>query len=131
MTNSDSLPHPTLSTSPAGEFGRLMREARLRQGIGVRELARRLRVSDAYISRLERHQCSAPAPQRAVEIALALDLDVDLFLAATGHVAPDVKAILVAQPEFAQFVRDLAASRYSKNQLQYLLRSRRTVDETP
>ena len=90
-----------------------MREARRRRGIGVRELARRLRVSDAYISRLELGRSSLPAPRRAVEIAVELGLDVDVFLAASGHVAPDVTAILVACPELAQLVRDIAEARDS------------------
>lgn len=102
-------------------FGRLMREARRRRGIGVRELARRLRVSDAYISRLELGRSSPPAPQRAVEIASELGLDIDEFLAATGHVAPDVKAMLVARPELAQLVRDVAEARYTHEQLHHLL----------
>lgn len=108
MIADDVAAHSLPDLSSVG-FGRMMRDARRQRGIGVRELARRLRVSDAYISRLELGRSSPPAPQRAVAIAAELGLDVDRFLAAAGHVAPDVKSILLARPELAQLVRDFAA----------------------
>jgi PTS system nitrogen regulatory IIA component len=117
----DDAAAPPFPAPSSDGFGRMMRDARRKRGIGVRELARRLRVSDAYISRLELGRSSPPAPQRAVAIAAELGLDVDRFLAAAGHVAPDVKTILLARPEVAQLVRDLAAAPYSRQQLQYLL----------
>ncbi len=87
MIADDAGAPSVLATPSPGGFGRMMRDARRQRGIGVRELARRLRVSDAYISRLELGRSSPPAPQRAVGIAAELGLDMDRFLAAAGHVA--------------------------------------------
>lgn len=110
----DDVAVPSLPAISSPGFGRMMREARRQKGIGVRELARRLRVSDAYVSRLELGRSSPPAPQRAVAIAAELGLDVDRFLAAAGHVAPDVKAILLARPELAQVLREFSATACSR-----------------
>ncbi len=74
------------------ELGSIIRKARKAQGIGVRELARRIERSGSFIVRLEKDD---PPPSVAEDtlqaIAGELDLDPDQLITLAGKTPSDVR----------------------------------------
>lgn len=68
-------------------FGERVRAFRVRQGISVRELARRAHISDAAISLLEQGK-RAPQLTTAVALANALGVPIDELIESESEVAP-------------------------------------------
>jgi transcriptional regulator with XRE-family HTH domain len=90
----------------ATDFGGLLRTARQTQRIGLRELARRIQISPAYLSKIETGQFPPPAEDRLVAIAAQLNLDPDVLLAQAGRVPADVLQTIKQRPiEMAQLIR--------------------------
>lgn len=92
------------------ELGARLREARLARAadaprdFSVRALSRRIGVSAAYLSLVER---AAERPTEAVirSLAEALSLDPDPLLVLAGRVPAEVAAALIARPALAELVR--------------------------
>ena len=90
-----------------------MRSARegLRSGdraFSVRQVAQRIGVEPAYLSKIERDQ--TPPPSEAVIRRLAKELreDPDLLLAMAGKVSTDLQTIILRRPRlFADLLRQL------------------------
>src|SRR5215471_2182496 len=80
------------------DFGDLLRTARKTQGIGLRELARKIQISPAYLSKIEKGQFPPPAEDKLVAMAKQLNLDPDAVLARAGRVPTDVLQTIKQQP---------------------------------
>src|SRR5215471_4168957 len=80
------------------DFGGLLRNARRAQGIGLRELARTVQISPAYLSKIETGQFPPPAQGTLVAIAGQLNIDPDVLLAQAGRVPKDVLQTIKQQP---------------------------------
>jgi PTS system nitrogen regulatory IIA component len=61
-------------------FGATLRMLRLEAGIGLRELARQVGVSGAYLSRVETGRDPAPTAERLTAIAAALDVPEETLM---------------------------------------------------
>ncbi|MFO1087992.1 MAG: helix-turn-helix domain-containing protein [Hyphomicrobiales bacterium] len=72
------------------DFGRRIRQRREELEIGLRELARKVSVSPAYLSMVERGELPPPAEDKVLALAQMLGLEPDQLLAAAGRVAEDV-----------------------------------------
>ena len=87
-------------------FGRVLRNLRESEGVGLRELAQVVGMSPAYLSMVERDELAPPAQDKVLALAIALDQDRDVFLALAGRVAPDLPNIIMKHPrEMATLVR--------------------------
>jgi transcriptional regulator with XRE-family HTH domain len=64
----------------------LTREARLREGLSMRGLARRSGLSAAQVSRIEAGEVERPVAETLVKLAKALDRDAQLLLVFAGHI---------------------------------------------
>jgi transcriptional regulator with XRE-family HTH domain len=104
----------------ASDLGKLLRRARQKKEMGLRELARKINKSPALLTRLENEdQPPAVSPETLVLIANALDLEVDqLFVRAQR--APD-ELSPQTELEFALYrkVKDLKVAEQTKL-LEYL-----------
>ncbi len=96
-------------------FGRFIREAReRRQGddvsFSLRQVAQRIDVEPAYLSKVERDEVAPPSEATIVRLARELDEDPDVLLAMAGKISSDLAAIIRKRPRlFAQLIRDLKA----------------------
>jgi transcriptional regulator with XRE-family HTH domain len=96
-------------------FGRFIREAReRRQGddtsFSLRQVAQRIGVEPAYLSKVERDEVAPPSEATIVRLARELDEDPDALLAMAGKISSDLAAIIRKRPRlFAQLIRDLKA----------------------
>ena len=93
-----------------GQFIRDRRE-RLRETdtcFSVRQVARRIGVEPAYLSKIEREEVAPPSEEKIRALARELDEDVDLLLAMAGKVSTDLLEIIRKRPQlFADLIRQL------------------------
>lgn len=76
------------------EFGRRVRQRREELEIGLRELARRVALSPAYLSMVERGELPPPAEDKVVALARELKFEPDELLASAGRVADEVTELV-------------------------------------
>ena len=94
----------------------LIREARLRAGLSMRELGRRSGLSAAQISRIEAGEVERPVAETLVRLAKALGRDAQLLLVFTGHIGGAraqqlLRQAIEALPEPSRAEHDPALSR--------------------
>jgi transcriptional regulator with XRE-family HTH domain len=95
------------------DFGSFIRQKRegLRETdrrYSVRQVAQRIGVEPAYLSKVERGEQAPPSEATIRRLAEDLELDVDVLLAMAGKVSSDLQAIIRHRPElFAQLLREL------------------------
>jgi transcriptional regulator with XRE-family HTH domain len=82
MTTSgdDAATQPTLADAPALDLGRRLRAERLGQGIGLREMARRIGISASALSQIETGK-ARPSVSKLFDIVNLLGVSVDGLLA--------------------------------------------------
>lgn len=76
-------------------FGSHVRETRQAKNIGLRELAGRIEVEPAYLSKIERGIFPPPSEALIVKIASQLGEDSDRLLAMAGKIPTDVKEMII------------------------------------
>ena len=95
------------------QFGEHVRGARerLRGRDGrysLRQVAHRITVEPAYLSKVERGEVSPPSEATIVRLAGDLDEDPDVLLAMAGKVSKDLQEIICARPKlFAELLREM------------------------
>ena len=93
-----------------GSFIRKARERRLADDsrFSLRQVAQRIDVEPAYLSKVEREEVAPPSEATIVCLARELDEDADLLLAMAGKISGDLAAIISKRPQlFAQLIREL------------------------
>ena len=94
-------------------FGQFIRDRRekLRETdsrFSVRQVAGRIGVEPAYLSKIEREEVAPPSEEKIRALARELDEDVDLLLAMAGKVSSDLLEIIRKRPRlFADLIRQL------------------------
>ncbi len=89
-------------------FGATLRLMRLESGIGLRELAGRLGVSSAYLSRVENGLDAAPTPARLEAMARELRVPATLLMDLAQRVSPLVMDYVEAVPEAGTLFLEIA-----------------------
>src|SRR5688572_273470 len=101
-------------------FGATLRLLRLESGLGLRDLARRLNVSGAYLSRVENGLDSIPTSARVEAIAGALQIPAPLLLELAHRVSPLVVDYVDAVPQAGSLLLEIADRRLSAAELSEL-----------
>ncbi|MBC6445259.1 MAG: helix-turn-helix domain-containing protein [Alphaproteobacteria bacterium GM202ARS2] len=74
----------------------------------VRQVAQRIGVEPAYLSKIERGDVAPPSEGKIRALAEELNEDPDVLLAMAGKVSSDLLAIIRKRPKlFAELIRDL------------------------
>lgn len=95
---------------PFGQYVRSARELRreVDRAFSVRQVARRINVEPAYLSKIERGQAPPPSEQTIRRLAVDLGEDADVLLAMAGKVSRDLQDIVRRRPRlFADLLRQL------------------------
>jgi len=79
--------------------GGTLRRLRLESGISLRDLARRLGVSSAYLSRVEHGLDPTPTRERLVAFAAELDLPPGMLLEVAHRMSPLVERYVEQEPQ--------------------------------
>lgn len=98
-------------------FGATLRLMRLESGIGLRELAGRLGVSSAYLSRVENGLDAAPTPQRLEAMARELGVPATLLMDLAQRVSPLVMDYVENVPEAGTLFLHMAHRELDAGQL--------------
>lgn len=89
-------------------FGSTLRILRLGAGLGLNELARKIGVSPAYLSRVEHGHDAVPTPDRVIAIARALDLPPLVLLEIAQGAGAALASYLQRVPEASALFLELA-----------------------
>jgi HTH-type transcriptional regulator, competence development regulator len=74
----------------------------------VRQVAARIGVQPAFLSKVERGEQPPPSEAKIVALARELDEDSDVLLALAGKVSTDLQRAIVKRPQlFAELIRQL------------------------
>ncbi len=98
------------------QFGRYVREARERlrkedRRYSLRQVAQRIGIEPAYLSKIERGDLQPPSEAATVKLAKELGEDPDVLLAMAGKVSTDLQEIIRKRPKlFADLIRQLKES---------------------
>ena len=103
-------------------LGGTLRRLRLESGIGLRDLARRLGVSSAYLSRVEHGIDATPTPERLQAMADELGVPASMLLEVGNRVSPLVERYLEQEPQAAAVFLALARRGLDAQQLAEVLR---------
>jgi transcriptional regulator with XRE-family HTH domain len=77
-------------------LGRLIKAARLEQGLSLNQLAQIAGVTKSYLSKIERGMTHyPPKPKVLTALARALDLDPIQICYAAGRISPEDEALIV------------------------------------
>ena len=93
-----------------GTHIRTVREGFRREdrAFSVRQVAQRIGVEPAYLSKIERDQVAPPSEATIRRLAAELDEDSDVLLAMAGKVSSDLQAIVLSRPRlFGDVLRQL------------------------
>jgi transcriptional regulator with XRE-family HTH domain len=94
-------------------FGDYVRTARERLAakdmrFSLRQVAARIDVEPAYLSKVERGLVSPPSEATILRLAADLGEDPDMLLALAGKVSSDLQKIILRRPkQFAELIRQL------------------------
>jgi len=101
----------------AVHFGTTLRLLRMSAGLGLRELAQRIGVSGAYLSRVENGHDAAPTPDRLIAIADVLGLPRAVLLELARQAGPAVDGYLQRTPEAGALLLELARRGFTGPQI--------------
>jgi transcriptional regulator with XRE-family HTH domain len=93
-----------------GPYVHQVREKRKRDDrrYSLRQVAQRIGVEPAYLSKVERDEVPPPSEATIVRLADELDEDSDVLLAMAGKVSQDLREIICRRPKlFAELLRQL------------------------
>lgn len=106
-------------TETLGQRIRRLREAK---NLGLREAAKKLGISPAYLSRIETNEEKTPPGEEVLQrVADLLDQNLDGLMSLAGRVPADVRDFITKDPGLPQFLRTVRARGYSAEDLQKLL----------
>lgn len=90
-----------------GTLGEYIRQARVRSGIRLRELAAKLSITPSYLSDIENDR-RVPSQEVLEGIARQLGLDVNELMARAGRLDPEVRQYLMRSPGAVRLFRRIA-----------------------
>ena len=103
-------------------FGETIRELRLAQDLGLRETAGMVKISPAYLSRIERGKERPPRPEIIKKLANLLAADPDVLFRLSSSTDPELVDFLHEQPEMLNFLRFLKEKKFSEKEIRQLFK---------
>ena len=92
---------------------------------GLREMAKKLGISPAYLSRIETsEEKNPPAEELLRKIAELLDDNFDELMSLAGRIPTDVKEYITKDPGLPQFLRTASQQGLTAKQLEEMLNSK-------
>ncbi|MDR3331684.1 MAG: helix-turn-helix domain-containing protein [Synergistaceae bacterium] len=104
-------------------FGEALRDLRIAQNFGLREMAAKVDISPAYLSRIERGKERPPRPEIIKKFAKILAADPDVLFRLSSSTDPEVVDFLHEQPEAMNLVRFIKRAEFSSEELENLLKA--------
>lgn len=106
----------------AETLGQRIRKKRTEKELGLREMARRLEISPAYLSRVETDEEKTPPAEDTLKaIAKLLEDDHNVLMHLAGRVPSDVGDMIKEDPHLPQFLRTAKQRGFTGKKLEALL----------
>ncbi len=99
------------------QLGATLRLLRLESGLSLRDLARRLGVSSAYLSRIENGLDAPPTPPRLEAMARELGVAPTLLLELAHRVSPLLVDYMASEPNAGSLFLEIAHRRFDRHEL--------------
>ena len=102
-------------------FGVLVREARIKNGFGQRELAAKIGIAASYLNDIEKEKRSAPKQIVIKKISKLLKINIntlnDLAGISKGDVAPDIGEYIEKNPRIVSLIRSIKENNLDEEQI--------------
>ena len=102
-------------------FGALVREARIKNGFGQRELAAKIGIAASYLNDIEKEKRSAPKQIVIKKISKLLKINInvlnDLAGISKGDVAPDIGEYIEKNPRIVSLIRSIKENNLDEEQI--------------
>ena len=112
------------NSNHSGTFGSYIRKLRIKNGIGQRELAKKIEVAPSYLNDMEKDKRAAPKKQLIKKLSSILKADLELMYDLAGSskktVASDIEEYIKNNPEIISFIRTIKASKIGKEEIKKL-----------
>ena len=103
-------------------FGSLIRESRIKNGFGQRELATKIGVAASYLNDIEKEKRSAPNQIVIKKISKILKINIntlnDLAGISKGNVAPDIGEYIENNPKIVSLIRSIKENNLNEEQIE-------------
>ena len=103
-------------------FGSLIRESRIKNGFGQRELATKIGVAASYLNDIEKEKRSAPKQIVIKKISKLLKINIDtlndLAGISKGNVAPDIGEYIENNPMIVSLIRSIKENNLDEEQIE-------------
>jgi len=107
-------------------FGERIRRIRQERKLGLREMATKLGISAAYLSRIETNEEKNPPAEGVIQkVADVLQDDFDELMRLAGRIPSDVTEFVKSDPGLPAFLRTAKARRLTSEDLQKMLPKRK------
>ena len=103
-------------------FGKIIRESRVKNGFGQRELASKIGVAASYLNDIEKEKRSAPKQIVIKKLSKLLKINIDILndLAgiSKGNVAPDIGEYIESNPKIVSLIRSIKENNLDEEQIE-------------
>ena len=103
-------------------FGSFIRESRIKNGFGQRELATKIGVAASYLNDIEKEKRSAPKQIVIKKISKLLKINIDtlndLAGISKGNVAPDIGEYIENNPKIVSLIRSIKENNLDEEQIE-------------
>ena len=103
-------------------FGGFIRELRIKNDLGQRELASKIGVAASYLNEIEKEKRTAPKPIVIKKLSKLLKVNIndlnDLAGISKGNVAPDIREYIESNPKIVSLIRSIKENNLDENQIE-------------
>jgi transcriptional regulator with XRE-family HTH domain len=103
------------------KFGETIRNLRVAQNLGLREMAIKVGISPAYLSRIERNKESPPRPEIIKALAKTLAADPDVLFRLTSSTDPEMVNFLNNNPMVSHLIRTIKETSINEKKLELII----------
>ena len=105
-------------------FGLFIRELRIKNGFGQRELATKIGVAASYLNDIEKEKRSAPKQIVIKKLSKFLEINIntlnDLAGISKGNVAPDIGEYIENNPRIVSLIRSIKENNLDEEQIELI-----------
>jgi len=107
-------------------FGSYIRSLRIKNGIGQRELAKKIEISPSYLNDLEKNKRNAPKVELIKKLSILLKADLELLYDLAGNsnesIPPDISQYVKNNPKIISLMRSLKNSNFNEDEIESLIK---------
>ena len=104
------------------KFGPYIRELRIKNGLGQRELADKIGIAASYLNDIEKEKRTAPKGVVIKKLSKLLKVNInnlnDLAGISKGNVAPDIGDFIENNPRIVSLIRSIKENKLSEDQIE-------------